>query len=412
MPLFRMDERALPPADRLTSITRHNGLAPADLTDAIRAQPISCGLNSTSCPARNSHRHEAGAHTGLAFAAVCESGRFAPTAAGSEASAMTDDLEDELEVTMIRPLVNPSPLMVGQCRLGLCCLFAGVSEVRFRTTTATAMSKLPSAAAWHRLCALAEHNAKMLRLAVQHCWRLGIRAFRVRSDLLPLATHEQFAYRLADLPLRTRHHFAAAGRFAAQQGIRLSFHPDQFVLLNSPRSEVVRAAVRDLVLQAELAELLGADVINIHAGGAYGDKREALRRLADNIERLPDAVRRRLTLENDDHVYTVRDLLPICRGLHLPLVYDVHHHRCNPDGLSVERASELAWKTWDREPIFHISSPRGGWRSRDPTHHADYIRPADFPTCWRELPMTVEVEAKAKEKALLRLARAFREAAD
>jgi UV DNA damage endonuclease len=312
-----------------------------------------------------------------------------------------------LVTLMARMPREASPLMVGRCRLGLCCLFVGVAEVRFRTTTATILSKLPSAAAWHRLCALAEHNAKMLRLALGHCQRLGIRAFRVSSDLLPLATHEQFAYRLADLPVRTRYHLAAAGRFAAEHGIRLSFHPDQFVLLNSPRPEVVQAAIRDLVMHAELAEVLGADVINIHAGGAYGDKAEALRRLAHHIERLPVSIRRRLTLENDDHIYTVRDLLPICRSLQIPLVYDVHHHRCNPDDLSVERATELAWSTWDREPIFHISSPRGGWRSRDPTRHADYIQPADFPACWQRLPMTVDVEAKAKEKALLRLARAY-----
>jgi UV DNA damage endonuclease len=267
------------------------------------------------------------------------------------------------------------------------------------------MSQLPTSAAWHRLCALVEHNALSLRYALEHCVRLGIRAFRVSSDLLPLATHEQFAYRLADLPAHIRELFAAAGQFAQTQGIRLSFHPDQFVLLNSPRAEVVRAAIRDLVLHAELADLLGADVITIHAGGGYGDKAKALRRLVRNVERLPDAVRQRLTLENDDHIYTVADLLPVCRSLGVPLVYDVHHHRCNPDGLSVEQATEYAYATWNREPIFHISSPRGGWRSRDVTLHADYIRPADFPTGWLDLPLTVDVEAKAKEKAVLRLAR-------
>lgn len=299
------------------------------------------------------------------------------------------------------------PLMIGRCRLGLCCLFAGVADIRFRTTTATAMSRLPSCAAWHRICALVEHNAITLRRALEHCVRLGIRAFRVSSDLLPLATHEQFHYHLRDLPPAVQECFALAGRFAAEQGIRLSFHPDQFVLLNSPRPEVVRAAIRDLVMHADLAEVLNADVINIHVGGAYGDKRRALQRLAHNVDRLPDGVRRRLTLENDDHIYSVEDLLPICRSLQVPLVYDVHHHRCNPDSLTIEQATERAYATWNREPIFHISSPRGGWRSRDPTQHADYIQPRDFPAFWCKLALTVDVEAKAKEKALLRLYRAL-----
>ncbi|MCS7167626.1 MAG: UV DNA damage repair endonuclease UvsE [Gemmatales bacterium] len=313
----------------------------------------------------------------------------------------------ENSCTMSPCTASPQPLVVGRCRLGLCCMFVGISEVRFRTTTAAALSKLPSAAAWHRLCALVEHNAIMLRRALEYCLRLGIRAFRVLSDLLPLATHEQYHYRLCDLPAQIHEHFREAGRFAQSHGIRLSFHPDQFVLLNSPRPEVVRAAIQDLVMHADLAEVLGADVINIHAGGIYGDKKQALQRLARAIDRLPDQVRQRLTLENDDRFYTVADLLPLCHSLQIPLVYDVHHHRCLPDDLSVEQATELAYATWNREPIFHISSPRSGWRSRDPTQHADFIRPADFPVCWLPLSMTVDVEAKAKEKAVLRLARYF-----
>ncbi|MCS7161509.1 MAG: UV DNA damage repair endonuclease UvsE [Gemmatales bacterium] len=300
-----------------------------------------------------------------------------------------------------------TPLTVGRCRLGLCCMFVGIADVRFRVTTASALNRLPSAAAWHRICTLAEHNAITLRRALEHCARLGIRAFRVLSNLLPLATHEQYQYHLGDLPASVREHLAAAGRFAQAQGIRLSFHPDQFVLLHSPRAQVVQAAILDLVVHTELADLLGADVITIHAGGVYGDKTQALRRLARVIERLPDQVRQRLALENDDHLYTVADLLPLCRSLQVPLVYDVHHHRCHPDELSLEQATELAYATWNREPLFHISSPRGGWRSRDPSQHADYIRPSDFPGCWLKLPLTVEVEAKAKERAVLRLARHF-----
>jgi len=203
-----------------------------------------------------------------------------------------------------------------------------------------------------------------------------------------------------------RQHLSAVRIQSRAHGIRLSLHPDQFVVLSSPRRQVVESSLQELEYHGLLAELTGADVINLHAGGAYGDKPAALARLRKNFARLSERVRRRLTLENDDTTYTVADLLPVCCELGIPLVYDVHHHRCNPDGLSELKASEQALKTWQRlgrEPCFHISSPRAGWQLDDRRPHAEYIDPHDFPACWNNLKATVEVEAKAKEKAVLQL---------
>ena len=197
--------------------------------------------------------------------------------------------------------------------------------------------------------------------------------------------------------------FEECGAFAAEAGLRTCFHPDQFVVLNSRRPEVVEASIRELEYQAEVAEWMGADVINVHAGGAFGDKSAALAAFAVNAGRLSARVRSRLTVENDDTTYTPRDLLPLCESTGLPLVYDVHHHRCLPDGLDVEQATELAVATWDREPMFHISSPIEGWDGPKPQRHHDYIDLADFPRSWMALDVTVEVEAKAKELAVLRL---------
>jgi len=177
-------------------------------------------------------------------------------------------------------------------------------------------------------------------------------------------------------------------------------------VLSSPHAAVVTNSIQELVYQANLAEAVGADVINIHGGGVYGDKVSALQRFIRVFSDLPDTVRSRLTLENDDISYTVRDLLPVCQQLSIPLVYDVHHHRCNPDGLTVEEATRLAAETWvwsGREPYCHISSPKAGWGGGNPKPHSDYIDPADLPECWRGMAMTVDVEAKAKELAVVRL---------
>jgi UV DNA damage endonuclease len=108
-------------------------------------------------------------------------------------------------------------------------------------------------------------------------------------------------------------------------------------------------------------------------------------------------------LENDDRVYPPRILLPFCRAEQVPLVYDVHHHRCLPDGYSAEEASVLAAATWNREPLFHLSSPLRGWHGPAPTRHHDFIAPRDFPMGWMSMDITVEVEAKAKEVAVRRL---------
>ena len=155
--------------------------------------------------------------------------------------------------------------------------------------------------------------------------------------------------------------------------------------------------------QTEVAEWLDADVINIHGGGAYGDKPLALSRFAQNLNHLSNRARRRLTIENDDRVYTADDLLSLCKTENIPLVYDVHHHRCNQDNLTVEEATEKSIGTWDRLPMFHISSPIEGWDGPNPRTHHDYINFQDFPVYWRNLNVTIEVEAKAKELAVLKL---------
>ena len=176
------------------------------------------------------------------------------------------------------------------------------------------------------------------------------------------------------------------------------------MVLNSPTPLTLRHSLAELDYQAEVAGWIGADTINIHGGGAYGDKPSALRALRTNIESLPEGVRSRLTLENDDKVYTPNDLLPLCTATGVPMVYDVHHHRCCPDGATVEATTDVARKTWGRrEPLFHISSPLAGWSGPKPQRHHDYIDVGDFPKAWLGWPLTVEVEAKAKELAVARL---------
>ncbi len=305
----------------------------------------------------------------------------------------------EMTCSSSSKLLAPS----SQLRWGLCCQFLD-SPITFRTATHRYAGGLDTERRGAYLAEIAGHNALALAAAVERCHELGIGAFRMTSQILPLATHPISGYRLEQLdPTGTiAGAYQWAGELAKTYDVRLSLHPDQFVVLNSTREPVVASAVQELELQGEIAELVGADVIVLHGGGAAGGIETALDRLDRGLSRLSQRVRRRLALENDDRCFSLRNLEPLCRRAGVPLVYDVHHHRCLPDGLSVEEASELAFATWgEREPYAHISSPKDGWQSPNPRAHADYIDPADFPEFWLDRTITVDVEAKAKERAVL-----------
>jgi len=295
-------------------------------------------------------------------------------------------------------------------RLGLCCLF-NQAPIRFRSATAKFVRPLDRPAQLVKLSELCLDNARSLVAAVEEVYRLGFGSFRVSSPLLRLYTHPEVGYRLEELP-DAREITATLRSVKAlkeKHQLRFSFHPDQFTLLSSPRPEVTAASLKELDYQVMLAELIGADVINIHGGGVYGDKQSALSRLVKEISALPEPIRSRLTLENDDRSYTVEDLLPVCAQLEIPLVYDVHHHRCLADGITVKNATDIAIATWNREPLFHLSSPKLGWNGSDPKPHSDMIDPGDFPECWRDKAITIEVEAKAKEIAIEKLIKDLRD---
>lgn len=289
--------------------------------------------------------------------------------------------------------------------MGLCCGFAAV-DIKFRTTTVKHASTLKPAARRRFLRELCLHNAQALTAAVEAAAAQGAGAFRANSGLLPLFTHPVVGYELDDLDAdgAIRAALVQAGAVAAARGVRLSFHPDQFVVLGSASEDVVRASIDELEYQAMVGGLIGAAQLTLHGGGAAGGKEAALERFRRGLDRLSPAARALVVLENDDRVYTVADLLPVCRADGVRLVYDVHHHRCLPDGLTVLEATEAAAETWGgEEPWAHISSPSGGWTSANPRIHAEAIAPRDFPAEWLRRRMTVDVEAKDKELAVRKL---------
>ena len=302
-----------------------------------------------------------------------------------------------------------APAPTNDIRLGLCCLVLD-APIKFRSATHSYVSRLSSDERTRYLNDIALANAAALNDVLAYCASLDIRAFRISSQIFPLATHPVTGYSLDGLPdgAEIRRRLEAARDLARSAHIRLSFHPDQFVVLSSVRPEVVESSIRELEWQAELAEIVGADVICLHGGSTAGGFDDATSRLVDSIDHLSARARTRLALENDDRGYPVVELLPVCLATGVPLVLDAHHHRVLDGGLTIEEATAWALATWDdREPYFHISSPRDGWTARDPRPHADFIDAMDVPDGWLTLgaSLTVDVEAKAKERAVLALQR-------
>lgn len=255
-----------------------------------------------------------------------------------------------------------------------------------------------------------------------------IHMYRLTSDLAPYATHPdmpQFHGQVRECASELRD----IGRQAKALGIRLSFHPSQFVVMNSPDPALVKKSLWDLSSQAEMLDRmeLGPEaVMVIHVGGLYGEREAACARWVETYKNAPEPVRRRLVLEHDDVSFSAADVLRIHDACGVRLIFDYQHFWCvNPEGLEMRPTLERILRTWPKgvRPKIHFSTPRTELREvkrRDRktgklklvleratwTSHADYVNPFEFVNFMRlaeGLEFDVMLEVKRKDQALIRL---------
>lgn len=284
-------------------------------------------------------------------------------------------------------------------KLGLVCLSSD-REISYRAVTRTRLLKLEPAERRELLAALYAENVARLEGAIDYCAARKIRLYRITSGLFPFADSEHGEGLVEPLAPE----MARIGAKARHLGIRLVLHPDQFVVISSDSPSVVENSIRILDGHARVMDLLGQPrspwaSINIH-GGKGGRADELVARVAD----LPDAIRSRLTFENDERAYGSDAILDACQRMGTPMVFDAHHHTCNRklssyDDPSVAEFVALSRETWpDRSwHQTHISNGIDG--PMDP-RHSDYIE--TMPESYAGVPW-IEVEAKAKELAIERL---------
>jgi UV DNA damage endonuclease len=249
---------------------------------------------------------------------------------------------------------------------------------------------------------LALANAKDIIKILEWNRMNGIKFFRLSSALIPWGDHIDIT-QLKDYK-EIKSELKKAGDFAKFHNMRITSHPGPFVVLTSPKEEVVTNAIADLELHAKVFDMMGLsktpyNKINIHCNGVYGDKQSAMNRFCKNFKRLSSSVRSRLTVENDDKatMYSVLDLMYIHQKIGIPIVFDYHHHKFCTGGLTEEEAMKLAASTWPDgiTPIVHYSEPKEG---NKPQAHADYIK--EIPDTYG-VDVDIMVEAKAKELAIL-----------
>ncbi|KAJ4356217.1 uncharacterized protein N0V89_004247 [Didymosphaeria variabile] len=262
-------------------------------------------------------------------------------------------------------------------------------------------------------------NARDVVKMVRWNDKYGIRFMRLSSEMFPFASHDEYGYKLAPFAAGT---LAEAGKIIAELGHRVTTHPGQFTQLGSPRKQVIDNAIRDLDYHDEMLSLLKLPpqqnrdaVMILHLGGAFGDKPAAIERFKENYSKLSQSVKNRLVLENDDVVWSVHEILPLCEELNIPMVLDFHHHNILFDSTQVREGTKdiielfpRILETWRRKsitPKMHYSEPcPEAVTARSRRKHSPRVM--TFPPC----PDTMDlmIEAKDKEQAVFELMRTFK----
>jgi UV DNA damage endonuclease len=252
-----------------------------------------------------------------------------------------------------------------------------------------------------------ESNLDCLRKILEYNLSRELLFFRISSDIVPFASHpvcdldweQVFSDRLKDL-----------GRFIMDSGMRISMHPDQFIVLNSPRKDVVERSVAELIYHADVLDGLGLGPnarIQLHVGGVYGNREKAIQRFIREFKDLPPRVRERLVLENDDRLYSLKDCMEINSSIPVPVLFDVFHHQCLNNGETIREALVAASGTWRKKdgiPMVDFSSQQ---KDRPKGTHASTIDISAFRGFLKKtrgIDVDIMLEIKDKEKSALKAA--------
>ena len=252
-----------------------------------------------------------------------------------------------------------------------------------------------------------KNNLDCLRRIMQFNLEHRLLFFRISSDLIPFASHliNKFSWQK-----HFQQEFAEIGEFIIKNKMRISMHPNQFTPINSIKDEIFKRSKKELQYHAEILDLMNLDAsakIQIHVGGAYGDKKASMERFVTRFNKLPDSVGRRLVIENDDKLFDLNDCLKINEEIQIPVLFDVFHQKLNNSATqTIEESLMLATKSWNKKndgvPMVDYSSqePNGL-----PKQHSETINLEDFSKFLKQTqPFNIDImlEIKDKEKSAIK----------
>jgi len=237
-------------------------------------------------------------------------------------------------------LVKKSDIM----RIGYACIAVGVEGANQRAC-------IKKNASSDKLAELIEHNLNALETIIDYNAANKIFLFRISSGLIPFGSSH-----VNRIPWQKifKSKFQTIGKKILDYKMRVSMHPGQYTVLNSPNSDTVKNAVEDLRYHSKVLDCLGvpgSHKIIMHIGGIYGDKKNAIKRFIKNYYLLDENIRKRMVVENDDKCYNINEVLTIGKIIKAPVVFDNLHNEINYFDKS---KSELYWinkcgKTWNRQ---------------------------------------------------------------
>jgi len=283
--------------------------------------------------------------------------------------------------------------------LGLVCITT-TDAVRYKSVTRKRLLSFEEGEQRELLKNLYEENLNRLERAVSFCLENGISMYRISSEIFPFSDDEMGHEILLDFDDK----LAVIGRRALENGLRLVFHPDQYVVLSSDSESVVANSIKILTMHSNIMDLLGQPRSEWAAMTIHGGKGGKSDQMVEVISDLPDGIRNRIVLENDEYAYGSAEILDICRRAMVPMIFDAHHHVVHDKLDSFEHPSiaEVFWsarETWadPANQMVHISNGRTHFNDRA---HSDLIH--TMPEVFRHAPW-IEVEAKHKEIAIAKL---------
>ena len=272
-----------------------------------------------------------------------------------------------------------------------------------KALTFTRYSTLPKNERMEKLKSITAQNLQHTKRILYYNIAHEIELYRFSSSIVPLATHPEVMW---DFLTPFKNEWEEIGEIIHNFGLRVSFHPNQFTLFTSPREEVTINAVKDMEYHFRMLQAMNAldtGLINIHIGGAYGDKNNAINRFHQNLKQLPMEIKKHMTLENDDKTYDVKETLITCEKENIPMVLDYHHYMANTGESDLLTYLHRIYNTWNNiniVPKIHISSPKSdqAYRSHADFVSLDFVLP--FLKMAKELDQDFDIMIEAKQKNL------------